>query len=186
MWIEKNDRGEITATFFVKGKPIRLNSATVNEFLQQPTGGFKITSCRNMTMNNFEKLKEKKLEYVNRQGGVNEMSLCNRKLGSIMAQFIQCREAKDLTLSNYIMLYHTGRAELIDLRDVFWHNLEMTETHLRRGLPCGLVLKFIIEALGIDHDGEEVVGPTTYFKKKILSGIKWQRERAGIDAETGA
>ncbi|KAI5662663.1 hypothetical protein M9H77_21986 [Catharanthus roseus] len=42
----------------------------------------------------------------------------------------------------------------------------------KKGSPYGLVLTFIMDALGIDHNEKEVDEPATHFGKKNLSGIK--------------
>ncbi|KAI5652733.1 hypothetical protein M9H77_29920 [Catharanthus roseus] len=61
---------------------------------------------------------------------------------------------------------------------------KMTQTLPKMGLPYSLVLTFIMEALEVNRNGEKVDEPTTYFEKKNLSGIKWQREKVGKDMGT--
>lgn len=104
------------------------------------------------------KLRDEAMEFLfNGKGdkNVKVMALMLRTVGSMVITFIQCRNRRDMTSSDHMLIYKIVKRYKIDFGACFMHNLQLTLQNPRSHLSYVLMLTCIFWVLQLRTMGEK-------------------------------
>lgn len=145
---------------YVNGVEISLTSLLMNQLLGLDDKGFKVSWLGTVDIIEIGKLRDEAVAFLFEGKGekvLNAMTMTARTIGSMVTAFIQCRNGREMTPFNPILIYNIMKRYKIDFGNLLMHNLRLTLENPCRKLPYSLMITHILRALNISTRCEIIV-----------------------------